>query len=84
MQVMAVISQPGRPRGRGKQQVPQPSPVEATATAAGIGAILCPVSAKDVRPMLPEHMLLQWYTGAGPWLPAWHGTALVLIPGHYA
>ena len=50
MQVMAVISQPGRPKGRGKQRVPQPSPVEATAAAAGIGTILCPASAKDVGP----------------------------------
>ena len=47
-QVTTVISQPGRPRGRGKQRVPQPSPVEATAAAAGIESILCPASAKDV------------------------------------
>ena len=55
VQVCAVVSQPGRPRGRGKQRKPQPSPVEATALAAGCKRILCPASARDVRPVPWSH-----------------------------
>lgn len=48
-EVAAVVSQPGRPRGRGAKRVPQPSPVEALALEAGLGRdqILCPERAGD-------------------------------------
>ena len=57
LQVVAVVSQPGRPRGRGKQRKPQPSPVEAAALVAGCERILCPASARDVN--LQLHALLK-------------------------
>lgn len=49
-EVVAVVSQPPRSRGRGKKP-PQPSPVHQAALAASIpeSAILTPVKAKDVR-----------------------------------
>ncbi|KAK9794391.1 hypothetical protein WJX73_006741 [Symbiochloris irregularis] len=47
--VAAVISQPGRPKGRGKKRIPQPSPVEQVARDADLDheQILVPVSARD-------------------------------------
>lgn len=53
-QVAAVVSQPGRPRGRGNKSTPQPSPVEALALEAGISKdqILCPVKASEVQQLL--------------------------------
>lgn len=49
-QLTAVVSQPGKPKGRGNKGVPTPSPVEAAAREAGVpdAAILCPRSARDV------------------------------------
>ena len=47
-----VVSQPGKPRGRGNRAVAQPSPVEALARDSGLlapEAILCPARAKEVR-----------------------------------
>ena len=48
-QVAAVVTQPGRRRGRSKG--PTPSPVAAAATARGIPAelVLTPEKARDVR-----------------------------------
>ena len=48
-EVAAVVSQPGRPRGRGNKKVPQPSEVEAAARAAGFSGaqLLCPEKASD-------------------------------------
>lgn len=48
-EVAAVVSQPGKPRGRGNTRVPLPSPVEAEAAGSGVlgaGRILCPASAR--------------------------------------
>lgn len=49
-EVVAVVSQPPRSRGRGKK-APQPSPVHQAALAANIpeSAILTPAKARDVR-----------------------------------
>lgn len=49
-QVAAVVSQPGRPKGRG-QRTPTPSPVEEVARARGIDGerLLCPVKANEVH-----------------------------------
>jgi methionyl-tRNA formyltransferase len=49
VQVAAVVSQPGKPRGRGNKSTPLPTPVEEEALRSGIGPsqILCPASAKD-------------------------------------
>lgn len=46
----AVVSQPGKPKGRGNKSVPVPSPVEQLAREAGLNdaQILCPASAKEV------------------------------------
>jgi hypothetical protein len=46
-----VVSQPGKPKGRGNKAVPVPSPVEEVARRRGLppDRILCPASAKDVR-----------------------------------
>ncbi|KAG2430426.1 hypothetical protein HXX76_009951 [Chlamydomonas incerta] len=49
-EVSMVVSQPGKPRGRGNRAVAQPSPVEALARDSGLlapGAILCPARAKE-------------------------------------
>ncbi|GMH35325.1 hypothetical protein BSKO_03193 [Bryopsis sp. KO-2023] len=49
-EVVGVVSQPGRPKGRGNRKVPVPSPVSMVALENGFeeGAKLqCPVSAKD-------------------------------------
>jgi hypothetical protein len=49
-QVAAVVSQPGKPKGRGNKATPVPSPVEQLARQhLPDDAILCPRSAKDVR-----------------------------------
>lgn len=49
-QVAAVVSQPGKPKGRGNKAVPVPSPVEQLARQhLPDTAILCPKSAKEVR-----------------------------------
>lgn len=48
-QVAAVVSQPGKPKGRGNKAVPVPSPVEQLARQhLPDSAILCPKSAKEV------------------------------------
>ena len=49
-QVVGVISQPGRPQGRGKRRLSQPSPVELVARQAGFDPeqILCPEKAREV------------------------------------
>lgn len=48
-EVAAVVSQPGRPKGRGKRNLPQPSPVEALAIEHGIAKerIWCPEKAGE-------------------------------------
>lgn len=45
-----MISQPGKPKGRGNKGVPTPSPVEQLARHHNVPdqAILCPKSAKEV------------------------------------
>ena len=45
-----MVTQPGRPKGRGNRSKPQPSPVEEAARAAGLpdDVIFCPVKARDV------------------------------------
>lgn len=47
--IAAVVSQPGRPKGRGAKRVPQPSPVEQLALDSGIATdrIFCPEKATD-------------------------------------
>lgn len=49
-QVAAVISQPGKPKGRGNKSMPVPSAVEQLARDMGVGddRIRCPATAKDV------------------------------------
>ena len=51
LQIAAVVTQPGRPRGRGSK-APQPSIVAEKATALGYAAeqILSPVKASEVHP----------------------------------
>jgi len=48
-QLAAVVSQPGKPRGRGRQGEPAPSPVTALALAWGVppAAVLTPPTARD-------------------------------------
>ncbi|GAX75937.1 hypothetical protein CEUSTIGMA_g3380.t1 [Chlamydomonas eustigma] len=48
-QICAVVSQPGKPRGRGNKNMPVPTPVEQAARDLGFGedTILCPTSAKE-------------------------------------
>eukprot|EP00887_Chlorella_sp_A99_P007684 scaffold20.g7684.t1 len=48
-EVAAVVTQPGRPKGRGNKRVPQPSPVEVVAVEAGLGReqIFSPERATD-------------------------------------
>ncbi len=55
MQIAAVVTQPGRPRGRGNK-APQPSIVAEKAAALGYAEeqILSPVKASEVRPPFPE------------------------------
>ena len=45
----AVVSQPGKPKGRGNKTTPVPTPVEEAARSLGLpqDSILCPSSAKD-------------------------------------
>ena len=49
-QVTAVVTQPGRPRGRGNRRTPEPSPVEAAARDLGFhdDRILAPAKASEV------------------------------------
>lgn len=49
IQVTAVVTQPGRPKGRGK--VPQPSPVQLLAHERGLSEdqVLSPIKAREVR-----------------------------------
>lgn len=56
VQVAGVVTQPGRPKGRGKKQVP--SPVEAAALERGLSrdAIMCPVSAREVTPITLDRL----------------------------
>lgn len=59
MQVAAVISQPGKPKGRGNKAVPVPTPVEQLARQhLPDTAILCPKSAKEVGAVLVEPSML--------------------------
>lgn len=46
-----MVSQPGKPKGRGNRAVPVPSPVEQLARDQGLGDdhIVCPAKAKEVR-----------------------------------
>lgn len=50
LQVSLVVSQPGKPRGRGNASTPLPSPVEALARSQGLGDdfITCPARANEV------------------------------------
>eukprot|EP00889_Picochlorum_renovo_P002271 jgi/Picre1/29301/NNA_004692.t2 len=47
--IAAVVTQPGRPKGRRNKGVPQPSPVQVCALEHGIheDAIFCPVKASE-------------------------------------
>lgn len=75
-EVHAVVSQPGRPRGRGRQKggPPPPSPVAELAGARGVpdARILCPVKASEetfleaLRAMEPDLMVTAAY---GNFLP---------------
>ena len=77
-EVAAVVSQPGRPRGRGrskaKDATPPPSPVAETALARGVpeDRVLCPVKANEpafldeLRAMAPDLMVTAAY---GNFLP---------------
>ena len=49
VQVAAVVTQPGRPKGRGSRRVPQSSPVAQLAASTGFdsSAILSPTSARE-------------------------------------
>ena len=50
-QICAVVSQPGKPRGRGNKSTPLPTPVEQAAREVmGLSeeAVLCPRSAREV------------------------------------
>lgn len=48
-EICAVVSQPGRPKGRGNKRVPQPSEVEQLAVSSGFSSerILCPEKASE-------------------------------------
>jgi methionyl-tRNA formyltransferase len=81
-EVAAVVSQPGRPRGRGsKRAEPQPSPVECLARDAGLpdDRILCPERAGDaaflatLRALQPDLCVTAAY---GNYLP----TSFLSIP----
>lgn len=60
-EVVAVVSQPPRSRGRGKKP-PQPSPVHQAALFSNIpeSAILTPEKAKDVRHSLHSQASADW------------------------
>lgn len=49
-EIAAVVTQPGRPKGRGNKKVPQPSPVEQLALDRGMPPeqVLSPVKANEV------------------------------------
>lgn len=53
LQIAAVMTQPGRPRGRGSKKVPQPSLVAERAISLGYDEeqILSPVKASEVCPL---------------------------------
>ncbi len=55
-QVTAVVTQPGRPRGRGNRRTPEPSPVEAAARELGFhdDRILAPAKASEVLAFGPS------------------------------
>lgn len=54
MQIVAVVSQPGKPKGRGNKSVPVPTPVEEAATSLGLAAqIMCPTTARWVTAAVP-------------------------------
>lgn len=57
-QIAAVVSQPGKPKGRGNKKIPIPSPVEQLARESGVAdeQILCPASAKDVSSSTLPHL----------------------------
>ncbi|GAB4819162.1 hypothetical protein N2152v2_006208 [Parachlorella kessleri] len=82
-EVSAVVSQPGRPKGRGNKKVPQPSEVEQLARASGLQQhqILCPEKATDkqflecLRQLGPDLCVTAAY---GNYLP----TAFLAIPRH--
>uniref|UniRef100_A0A383VFK5 Methionyl-tRNA formyltransferase, mitochondrial n=1 Tax=Tetradesmus obliquus TaxID=3088 RepID=A0A383VFK5_TETOB len=82
-EVAAVVSQPGKPKGRGNKGLPTPSPVEQLARQHNIpdDAILCPKSAKEpafleaVTAMQPDLAVTAAY---GNMLP----TAFLNIPKH--
>jgi methionyl-tRNA formyltransferase len=82
-QVSAVVSQPGRPKGRGNKKVPQPSEVEQLALASGLQPhqILCPEKATDkqfletLRQLGPDLCITAAY---GNYLP----TTFLAIPTH--
>ena len=59
-QVTAVVTQPGRPRGRGNRRTPEPSPVEAAARELGLhdDRILAPAKASEVLTSGPMQMLM--------------------------
>ena len=75
-EVHAVVSQPGRPRGRGRHKSgpPPPSPVAVTALRRGVPAdrVLCPTKANDpafldaLRALQPDLAVTAAY---GNWLP---------------
>ena len=66
-QVCAVVSQPARPKGRGKEVTK--SPVEEMALGMGVdpARILCPVTAKSVSGVVTEGV------EAWPWAHTWGG-----------
>ncbi|KAF6255994.1 methionyl-tRNA formyltransferase [Scenedesmus sp. NREL 46B-D3] len=82
-EVAAVVSQPGKPKGRGNKGLPTPSPVEQLARQHNMPneAILCPRSAKEpafleaMRAMQPDLAITAAY---GNMLP----TAFLNIPKH--
>ncbi len=57
-QVTAVVTQPGRPRGRGNRRTPEASPVEVAARELGLrdDRILAPAKASEV--LAPGPMLV--------------------------
>lgn len=62
-----VVSQPGKPKGRGNKAVPVPSPVEQLARDHGFGndQILVPIKARDVSTHPSRHVrtaMQAWHT----------------------
>lgn len=81
--IAAVVTQPGRPKGRRNKGVPQPSPVEVCALEHGIreDAIFCPVKASEkefisaMKDVSPDLCVTAAY---GNYLP----TSFLDIPAH--